>query len=230
MWADWYLPAAMPALERLFFSRVVPPASVLDVCCGSGHVSCELVRRGYAVTGIDSSAELIHIARERLPMARFVVSDLTDFQTDEKFAAALSTFDSLNHLLSLQALHAGFERVRNALAPGAHFVFDMNLEKAYFSDLRHWHVMQRDGQVGLVRGEYDAQSKIARTELMWFVRVGSDCWRRRESVVEQRCYDKSDIAAALTAAGFTSVECVSAEDAGVSAGLGFGRLFFSALA
>ena len=58
LWADWYLPAAMPALEKLVFSRVPNGARILDVCCGSGHVTTELVRRGYSVTGVDASAAL----------------------------------------------------------------------------------------------------------------------------------------------------------------------------
>src|SRR5947208_12874629 len=37
LWADWYLPAAVPALEKLFFSKVPAGPRVLDVCCGPGH-------------------------------------------------------------------------------------------------------------------------------------------------------------------------------------------------
>ena len=55
LWATSYLPAAEPALEKLFFARLVPPAHVLDVCCGSGHVTSTLVKRGYRVTGVDVS-------------------------------------------------------------------------------------------------------------------------------------------------------------------------------
>src|SRR5579875_3088746 len=98
LWADFYLPAALPALEKLFFERVPGGARVLDVCCGSGHVTEELVRRGYRVTGIDSSSELIALARTAVPGAEFRVQDARNIQLEEPCDAALSTFDSLNHL------------------------------------------------------------------------------------------------------------------------------------
>src|ERR1700728_153608 len=71
LWANWYLPAALPALEKLFFSQLCSGGRVLDLCCGSGHVTRELVERGYAVTGVDASAALIAIARRELPQVDF---------------------------------------------------------------------------------------------------------------------------------------------------------------
>src|SRR5436305_7706286 len=80
LWADWYLPAALPALELLFFSKV-PKASgrILDVCCGSGHVTRELIGRGYSVTAVDASAGLIAIARRDWPGVDWRVADVRNF-------------------------------------------------------------------------------------------------------------------------------------------------------
>src|SRR4051794_22373065 len=75
LWADWYLPAALPALELLFFSKVPQGSRVLDVCCGSGHVTRELIRRGYAVTAVDASAELIALAKRDWPGVDWRVQD-----------------------------------------------------------------------------------------------------------------------------------------------------------
>ena len=52
---------------------------VLDVGCGAGQLSSELVARGAAVTGIDVSAAMVEIARGRLgDAAEFVVGDLSE--------------------------------------------------------------------------------------------------------------------------------------------------------
>jgi SAM-dependent methyltransferase len=229
LWADWYLPAAMPALERLFFSRVPPSARVLDLCCGSGHVTKELVKRGYNVTGIDASAELIALARKDLPGIDLRVQDARNLRLELQFDAVLSTFDSLNHVLSLNELEQVFAGIYRLLGPSGVFVFDMNLEEAYSADLHEWAVDVNGESVGLVRGTYDPMSQKAFTELIWFVRTGQDnLWRQHTSVVEQRCYQQLEILSSAHNAGFNHIEAVAAKDAGVTSQLGYGRIYFVA--
>jgi SAM-dependent methyltransferase len=229
LWNDWYLPSAMPALEQLFFSRVPVGGRILDLCCGSGHVTKELVARGYDVTGVDVSAALIEHARAALPTARFEVQDVRRLELDTKFDAVLSTFDSLNHILSISDLRDVFRRVRGVLQPSGLFVFDMNLEEAYSADLQQWAVTADDSSVTLVRGTYNPTVHKGATELIWFVRDGSaeNTWRRRHSIVEEQCYEQSEIVLGLREAGFQEIELISARDAGMQQTLAFGRYFFS---
>ena len=61
---------------------VRPGAAVLDAGCGTGRYAVELARRGFAVTGIDRSSELLYEARSRaraagLPIA-LLEADLLD--------------------------------------------------------------------------------------------------------------------------------------------------------
>lgn len=229
MWADWYLPAALPALETLLFSQLAPGSRVVDVCCGSGHVTQELARRGYRVTGVDSSAEMIALARKALPCVDFEVQDARALKLDGGYDAAISTFDSLNHMMTLEDLRQVFTGVYNALNAGGLFVFDMNLAEAYAADLRQWNVNVRNDSVGLVRGTFDFDTQRAATELIWFLRdANTGCWRRHDSVVEERCYAEGEILAAVSAAGFKHMKAVRATDAGVDVNLGFGRIFVSA--
>jgi SAM-dependent methyltransferase len=231
LWADWYFPAARPALEKLFFSQVPTSARVVDICCGSGHVTKELVSRGYKVTGIDSSAALIAQARKDLPEVDLRVQDARAIQLPIRYDAALSTFDSLNHIMCIDELARVFEGVHGVLVSGGLFVFDMNVERAYLSDQRRWTVNISDESVGLVRGTYYPAEKKASTEIVWFVKTGeSNVWEQHRSVVDQRCYTRAEVMAALREAGFREMEAISAEDVGVTADLGFGRIFFVARA
>jgi SAM-dependent methyltransferase len=230
-WSNWYLPAALPALENLFFSVVQTSAPVLDVCCGSGHVTEAFVRRGYQVTGVDSSPCLIRKARCRLPSARFHVQDIRSLALSDRFDAAYSTFDSLNHLLSLEGLKQALSSVHSVLHSGAPFVFDMNLEQAYLADARQWTAMVTDNHVGLVRGVYSFDNGLAETELIWFERdVKTSLWEQRRGLVRERCYSQDEIIGAVSDAGFRQVESFWASDIGVTAELGFGRMFFRATA
>jgi 2-polyprenyl-3-methyl-5-hydroxy-6-metoxy-1,4-benzoquinol methylase/glycosyltransferase involved in cell wall biosynthesis len=85
-----------------------PGARILDVGCGSGWLSEYFARLGYDVTGIDISADLIRMARERVAgvaydvdhetalSCRFLVQDVESVALAEKFAAVIC-YDSLHH-------------------------------------------------------------------------------------------------------------------------------------
>lgn len=55
-----------PRWRRFLVSRLPRDGGrVLDVATGTGLVAAELVRRGFAVTGLDQSAEMLEVARRR---------------------------------------------------------------------------------------------------------------------------------------------------------------------
>jgi SAM-dependent methyltransferase len=227
LWNDWYLPAAMPALERLFFSKVPAGEPVLDLCCGSGHVTKELGERGYKVTGVDNSAGLIALARRDTPRVDFRVQDARELSLDQPVQAVLSTFDSLNHILTFDDLCGVFARVHRSLRPGGLFVFDMNLAEAYGADLREWVGNVQEESVGLVRASFDMSSGRATTELIWFVPTDNACWQRHCTTIEEQCYSQEEILCALAETGFRKIEAITAFEAGMTSEIGFGRVFFA---
>lgn len=70
---DWWV----GGIEK-FISFLPAGASVLDAGCGSGIKSKYFARRGFQVTGIDFSENLIAIAKRGVPEAEFRVLDIRD--------------------------------------------------------------------------------------------------------------------------------------------------------
>jgi trans-aconitate 2-methyltransferase len=96
--------------------------TVLDLGCGTGRVTAQLLERlprGHVV-GVDGSAAMVAEAQRLLGSERttFVQADLLRFAVDEPADAAVSSA-TFHWIADHDAL---FARVRAALAPGAAFV------------------------------------------------------------------------------------------------------------
>jgi demethylmenaquinone methyltransferase/2-methoxy-6-polyprenyl-1,4-benzoquinol methylase len=55
-----------PFWRRFLVARLPPGGHVLDVAAGTGLVAVQLLRRGFRVTALDQSPEMLAVARERL--------------------------------------------------------------------------------------------------------------------------------------------------------------------
>jgi trans-aconitate methyltransferase len=67
-----------------------PGERVLDVGCGTGHLTAKIAANGAQVTGIDRSAEMIQQAQTAYPALRFEVMDAREIVFAEKFDAVFS--------------------------------------------------------------------------------------------------------------------------------------------
>jgi len=111
---------------RDYIKRYRPTAgSLLELGCGTGAVLAGLAA-DLSVTGVDLSEEMLALAARSLPAARLVHADVTSFSLGTRFDVVICVFDTLNHLPSVAAWRAMFERVHEHLADGGLFVFDVN--------------------------------------------------------------------------------------------------------
>jgi len=87
---------------------------VLDVATGTGAVAAAAAARGAQVTGVDISEEMLEVARQRVPGARFVAADAEELALGESFDVVVAGF-LVNHLPRPERAVAAWAR---ALAPG----------------------------------------------------------------------------------------------------------------
>ncbi|MEO3812726.1 class I SAM-dependent methyltransferase [Sphaerisporangium sp. B11E5] len=104
----------------------LPAGVALDAACGTGRVAASLAARGYRVLGIDSSADMLARARERVPGGEYLVGDLNDLPIPGGAVDVVVCSLALTHVPSLRPVMAEFARV---LRPGGHLVIsDMHAE------------------------------------------------------------------------------------------------------
>ena len=106
-----------PLWRRFLVSRLPPPpAYVLDVATGTGLVAAELLRRGFRVTGLDQSAEMLAVARARFGDRVELVE-----ASAEMLPFAAGTFDHLTFTYLLRYVDnpgATLAELARAVRPG----------------------------------------------------------------------------------------------------------------
>lgn len=120
-------PADVPTRETLMFllSHLSVGAEILEIGCGDGRVACELLKRGYRVTGVDSDPEVVAKAQERGVPA--LVGSWPEFHGNASFDAIAFT-RSLHHI---NPLDEAIVHARGLLNPeGLLLIEDFAFEEA----------------------------------------------------------------------------------------------------
>ena len=105
-----------------FRSLLPPHPTVLSLGCGSGEpIERYLIESGGAVTGVDSSPELIALCRDRFPDHDWLVADMRALPPARRFDGILA-WDSFFHLTP-DDQRAMFPIFRQHAATGAALMF-----------------------------------------------------------------------------------------------------------
>lgn len=201
-WADY--------LERLFERSGGEIRSVVDLGCGTGSLTVELAGRGYELTGVDLSEDMLTVAAdkcaelERPPL--LLRQDMSRLTLLEPVDAVVCCLDSLNYVTRPAAVQRTFGRVWKALRPGGLFVFDIRTPEFLRS---------MDGQVLLDetedvycvwRGEFSVKRNILSYYMDIFALDDGDVWIRDGEIHEEYAYEPEELERWLQEAGFRNIK------------------------
>lgn len=97
---------------------------ILDIGCGTGHLTDEIYQLGAIVTGIDYSTDMIAEAKQAYPQIPFYVKDAARFRTEAKFDAIFSNA-ALHWMRDAEKV---VEAMGLALRPGGRIVVEFGGE------------------------------------------------------------------------------------------------------
>lgn len=134
---------------------------VVDLGCGTGELTLRLARAGYDMIGVDASPEMLSVLREKAedapaPGLLLLCQDLAALDLYGTVRAAVSTFDTLNHLRGYGLFCQALRRASLFLEPGGVFLFDMNTpykHEAVLAD--HVYEIEADDAYCIWRNRYD---------------------------------------------------------------------------
>ena len=124
--------------ETNFISQIIKKfhssnVNILDIGCGTGEHTLELLKKGYRVTGVDLSNEMLKIAKKKLLSNNLFSNNLYNLNAynvnklDVKFNVVLMMFNVIGYLEDIQLF---FQKLKDCLEPNALIFFDYWSEKA----------------------------------------------------------------------------------------------------
>ena len=100
---------------------------ILELCCGSGRITQELIKNGHSIYAIDNSSEMLDILKTKnLPNLKILNSDMTTFKLDRKFKFAFISYSSFQQLLTLEEQIQCLNNIHDHIEDGGMLAMDIN--------------------------------------------------------------------------------------------------------
>jgi len=117
-------------LAELILSNIKIESSgkILDMTAGAGRHAINFAKRGFNVTAVDLSKNLLKVAKENASVydfnIDFIHSDIRKFETNDKFELVLNLFTSFGYFDSDEENFGLVRKAYNFLKSGGYFVLD----------------------------------------------------------------------------------------------------------
>jgi SAM-dependent methyltransferase len=204
---DWDLTDEVDWLLERLGSDV---RDVLEPGCGSGRLLDALAWRDLRVTGIDSSPEMVALARHRLRGRGLVhLADMTAFNLGRRFDAAVSPINTLLHLAP-EALQRHLQAMADHLQAGARYLVQVGLVdpngRGNFA-ASHWEA-ERGGtklRIDWVDEELDVERGRSRQRSRIEILAGAHAGEVIEEIHEMTAWTPATWHTAIDASPFTEV-------------------------
>ena len=193
-------------IENTLAAHDCEPQAICELACGTGNITARLAGRGYEMTGIDISADMLSEAADKLKNTPLLCMDMTKFVPKRKFDAFLCMIDGINYVIVPAALMRMFRNVKEALKDDGVFMFDISTRyklKNVIGDNTFIH-SDRDVFYSWQNAYYERYG-ICDMLLNFFVRSGKGEYRRFEERHAQRGWTEKELRSMLKTAGFKEI-------------------------
>ncbi len=183
----------------------------LDLGSGTGKMAIELARRGYDMTGVDYSADMLARAAENEKRADikgeilWLCQDITEFELYGTVDFCVCCLDTMNHLTAPADFRRCLSLVHNYLIPDGIFIFDINckgkFEGAYADNA---YVFESGEDMLVWQNDYRKSTGLCDFYITLFKKIGNS-YERYDEIQTERMYTLRSVKNMLRASGFETL-------------------------
>ncbi len=200
-------------IENLFDRYGISPELVCDLACGTGNITIPMAKRGYNMTGVDLSDDMLNVAREKSAGLDilYLCQNLADIDLYGTMGAFLCMIDGINYMITPQSLLGLFTKLRTCfMDPDALFIFDISSRYKLKNTIGNNTFIHSESDVFYSwQNRYSESRNLSDMLLNFFVKNGSSYERFEERHI-QRAYSVKELTFLLKKAGFSTVDTYEA--------------------
>jgi len=193
-------------LVKAFSKCGIKGRRVLEVACGTGSHSKLLVERGYEVTGVDISDDMVRMARTKVKgRARFLRGDMRDLDAvvEGRYDAAICLFSSISYNLTMPDLRRTIQGLYDHLKEPGVVVFDTHFTKKGFVDGHRGEDIFDDGRVmGARLSVSKREGDVGELIFSYLINDGAKTIVMRNDVHRLGLFDHEDFLRTIQEVGF----------------------------
>lgn len=194
-----------------------PGNRLLDLGCGTGNITIPLAQKGYDITAIDLSAEMLAQAKAKTDTLRNAGKSLSiDWQAQDMTALELydddnfllydgviATFDAFNYILEPEALQFLLQDLADYMNDDGILIFDIQtpykLRKYLGNNI---YTLHREDVEYMWENQFDTEEQICQMDITFFLRQENGLYQKVTESHTERVYEPDLLQLWLNLSGF----------------------------
>jgi len=192
-----------------FSLRHLPKATnqVLELACGTGALAVEFAKKGFDVTGLDLSEEMLTLASDRAIQEdvsiNWVAGDMLDLTDIGKYQAVTCFSDSLCYMQDATQVQQVFKGVYQLLEESGTFIFDVHSIYQIDEVFPDYSFHDQTEDFAFLWDSYSGDSSHSIEHfLTFFVKKEGEMFERFDELHKERTYSLDMYQKMLTEVGF----------------------------
>lgn len=198
-----------------YLSYARPGQRILEALCGSGRFLVPFMERGYDISGVDLSAEMLEKLRQKSPEAKVACADISQYSPAEKFDYIFISSGSVSLFTDMALCEKILAGLKKLMAPDGVFVFAVDTAANFCPEDEEYkptaEAVTRDGLRLVLKSKnhYDPASQTQFMPGIYELYDGSDLLQSETMDFQTHLYKFGEMEAILRRLGFGRVKTYS---------------------
>lgn len=184
---------------------------ILEPLCGSGRFLVPFLARGFDISGMDLSEEMLAKLKQKAPGAKVIQADILKYSTEEKFDYIFIPSGSVSLFTDMNMCKSILKKMKELLAPGGKFVFAVDTvfdkcaeDSEYKTGIS---VKTKEGFDLILKGKnhYDENSQTQFSPSIYELYNGAELLQSENMDFQTHLYHYGEMEQYLRACGFGNI-------------------------